>query len=167
MKTRIKELETILEEKNINNLKNENRELLEKINQLEELPSKNKIKEFNEKLNQQSLKISELYENIKEKNKLIKEYELKMPNIPFEISSGEKIISIVFISFDENIVFPFLCKNTDIFSFVENKFYEKYSNYKNLDNYFILNGKRINENISLDENKIKNNDIITIYNKNK
>ena len=162
MKKHIKELE----EKNINNLKNENRELLEKINQLE-ISSKNKIKEFNEKLNQQSLKISELYENIKEKDKIIKEYELKMSNFPFEISSGEKIISIVFISFDENIVFPILCKNTDIFSFVENKFYEKYSEYKNLDNYFILNGKRINENISLDENKIKNNDIITIFNKNK
>ena len=162
MKKHIKELE----EKNINNLKNENWELLEKINQLE-ISSKNKIKEFNEKLNQQSLKISELYENIKEKDKIIKEYELKMSNFPFEISSGEKIISIVFISFDENIVFPILCKNTDIFSFVENKFYEKYSEYKNLDNYFLLNGKRINENISLDENKIKNNDIITIFNKNK
>ena len=166
MKKRIKELEVILEEKNINNLKNENNELLGKINQLE-ISSKNKIKEFNEKLNQQSLKISELNENIKEKDKIIKEYELKMSNFPFEISFGEKLISIVFISFDESIVFPILCKNTDIFNFVEKKFYEKYSEYKNLDNFFLLNGKRINENISLDENNIKNNDIITIFNKNK
>ena len=155
MKKRIKELEAILEEKNINILKNENKELLEK------------IKEFNEKLNQQSLKISELNENIKYKDKLIKEYELKISNFPFEITSGEKIMSIVFISFDESIVFPILCKNTDIFSFVEKKFYEKYSEYKNLDNYFLLNGKRIDKNISLDENKINNNDIITIFNKNK
>jgi len=155
LKKRIKELEAILEEKNINILKNENKELLEK------------IKEFNEKLNQQSLKISELNENIKYKDKLIKEYELKISNFPFEITSGEKIMSIVFISFDESIVFPILCKNTDIFSFVEKKFYEKYSEYKNLDNYFLLNGKRIDKNISLDENKINNNDIITIFNKNK
>ena len=166
MKKRIKELEVILEEKNINNLKNENNELLGKLNQLE-ISSKNKIKEFNEKLNQQSLKISELNENIKEKDKIIKEYESKLSNFPFEISSGEKLISIVFISFDESIVFPILCKNTDIFNFVEKKFYEKYSEYKNFDNYFLLNGKRINENISLDENNIKNNDIITIFNKNK
>ena len=166
MKKRIKELEAILEEKNINNLKNENNELLGKINQLE-ISSKNKIKEFNEKLNQKSLKISELNENIKEKDKLIKEYKSKISNFPFEISSGEKLISIIFISFDESIVFPILCKNTDIFSFIEKKFYEKYSEYKNLDNDFLLNGKRINGNISIDENNIKNNDIITIFNKNK
>ena len=155
MKKRIIELEESLKEKNINNLKIENNELLKK------------IKEINEKLKSQNLKNSELTEHINEKDKIIKEYELKISNFPFEISSGEKIISIIFISFDESIVFPIVCKNTDIFSFVKNKFYEEYSEYKNIKNYFILNGKRIDEDRSLDENKIKNNDIITICNKNK
>ncbi len=72
-------------------------------------------------------------------------------------------MSIIFISSDQNIIFSFICKNTDIFSFVENKFYEKYTEYKEFDNYFISNGKEINKNESLDENKIKNNDIITIF----
>ena len=155
MKKRIIELEESLKEKNINNLKKENNELLKK------------IKEINEKLKSQNLKNSELTEHIDEKDKIIKEYELKISNFPFEISFGEKIISIIFISFDESIVFPIVCKNTDIFSFVKNKFYEEYSEYKNVKNYFILNGKRIDEDRSLDENKIKNNDIITICNKNK
>jgi len=155
LKKRIIELEEFLKEKNINNLKIENNELLKK------------IKEINEKLKSQNLKNSELTEHINEKDKIIKEYELKISNFPFEISSGEKIISIIFISFDESIVFPIVCKNTDIFSFVKNKFYEEYSEYKNIKNYFILNGKRIDEDRSLDENKIKNNDIITICNKNK
>ena len=82
----------------------------------------------------------------------------------FELSGREKIISIIFISFDQNIISSFICKNTDIFNSLENKFYEKYSEYKNLDNIFISNGRKIDKNKSLDENKIKNNDIITIFN---
>jgi len=50
------------------------------------------------------------------------------------------------------------------FNSLENKFYEKYSEYKDLDNIFISNGRKIDKNKSLDENKIKNNDIITIFN---
>ena len=109
-------------------------------------------------------KISESDKQIKEKDKIIKKYESKISQFPFELSFGEKIMSIIIMSSDENIVFPILCKNTDIFSYVENKFYEKYPEYKNFDNYFILNGKRINKNRNLDENKIKNNDIIIIFN---
>ena len=70
----------------------------------------------------------------------------------------------IFISSDENIIFSLICKNTDIFKFIENKFYEKYSEYKGLDNIFISNGRKINRNKSLDGNKIKNNDIITFFN---
>ena len=71
----------------------------------------------------------------------------------------------IFISSDQNIISSFICKNTDIFKFIENRFYEKYSEYKDLDNNFISNGRKIDKNKSLDENKIKNNDIITIFNK--
>ena len=100
----------------------------------------------------------------KEKEKIIKEYKLKISQFHFEFSPREKIMSIIFISSDENIITSFICKNTDIFKFIENKFYEKYLEYKGLDNIFILNGRKINKNKSLDENKIKNNDIITIFN---
>ena len=114
---------------------------------------------INEKLNKMNL---ETKEQIKKKEKLIKEYELKISQFPFEFSLGEKILSIIFISSDENIISSFICKNTDIFNFIENKFYEKYSEYKGLDNIFISNGRKINRNKSLEENKIKNNDIIII-----
>ena len=73
-------------------------------------------------------------------------------------------MSIIFISSDQNIISSFICKSTDIFNILENKFYEKYSEYKDLDNIFILNGRKINKNRSIDENKINNNDIITIFN---
>ena len=151
LENRIKELENLLKEKDniIDKLENKNKQLNIEYNKL------------NEKLNK---KISESREQIRKKEKIIKEYELKISQFPFEFSPGEKIISIIFISSDENIISSFICKNTDSFKVLENKFYEKYSEYKDLDNIFISNGRNINRNKSLDENKIKNNDIITIYN---
>ena len=71
-------------------------------------------------------------------------------------------MSIIFMSSDQNIISSFICKNTDIFKNLENEFYKKYLEYKDLDNNFFSNGRKINKNRSLDENKIKNNDIITI-----
>ena len=73
-------------------------------------------------------------------------------------------MTIIFISSDQNIISSFICKNTHNFKFLENKFYQKYSEYKYLDNIFFSNGKKIDKNKSLDENEIKNNDIITIFN---
>jgi hypothetical protein len=99
-----------------------------------------------------------------EKDKIIKKNELEISQFSFKLSTEEKKISIIFVSFDQNIIYSIICKSTDIFSLVENKFYEKYSEYKILNNYFILNGKKIDKNKSLFENKIKNNDIITIFN---
>ena len=58
-----------------------------------------------------------------------------------------------------------VCKNTDTFKVLENKFYEKYTEFKGLDSIFFSNGIKIDKNKSLDKNKIKNNDIITIFNK--
>jgi len=151
LKKRIKELEYLLKGKNntINNLENKNKQLNFEYNNI------------NEKLNKINL---ESREQIRKKEKIIKEYELKISQFPFEFSPGEKIMSIIFISSDQNIISSFICKNTDIFKFLENKFYENYSEYKGLDNIFIINGRKINKNKSLDENKIKNNDIITIFN---
>jgi len=151
LEKRIKELENLLEEKDniIYNLENKNKQLNIEYNKI------------NEKLNKMSSKSKE---QIRKKEKIIKEYELKISQFPFDFSPGEKIMTIIFISSDENIIFSLICKNTDIFKFIENKFYEKYSEYKGLDNIFISNGRKINKDKSLYENKIKNNDIITFFN---
>ena len=158
LKKRIKELEESLKEKDIiiNDLKNEKKKLSIKNNQLN--IEKNNI---NEKLNKIIL---ESNEQMNKNEKIIKQYELKISQFPFDYSSEEKMISIIFTSYDENIMSSFICKNTDVFKFVENKFYEKYSEYKGLDNNFISNGRKVDKNKSLDENKIKNNDSITIFN---
>ena len=82
-------------------------------------------------------------------------------NIPLQIKSEEKMMSIIFISIDENIHYSIICKNTDIFSNIEKKFYDKYPEYKNTQNEFIINGNKVDRLKNIDDNKIKNSDIIT------
>ena len=130
----------------INNLQNEKKEFLYKNKQLNI-----EYNNINEQLNKMNL---ESKEQLNKKEKIIKELELKISQFPFDFSPGEKIMSIIFISFDQNIISSFICKNTDSFKVLENKFYEKYSEYKDLDNIFILNGRKINKDKTLDENKI-------------
>jgi len=97
-------------------------------------------------------------------NRLLElENELNLFKSYYCFSSGEKLISIKFVSVDQNIKdFKVIVKNTDKFSKLEDIVYEKYPNYKDTDNYFIFNGKRINRNRTLEENNIRNNDILTL-----
>ena len=81
-------------------------------------------------------------------------------NIPLQIKSGEKMMSIIFISIDEGTHYSIICKNTDIFSDIEKKFYDKYPEYKNTQSEFIINGNKIDRFKNIDDNKIKNSDII-------
>jgi len=70
---------------------------------------------------------------------------------------------IKFISLDQIINnYTVIAKNTDKFSKLEDKLYENYPNYKDINNYFISNGNIIKREQTLEENKIKNNDILTL-----
>ena len=80
-----------------------------------------------------------------------------------EILQGEKKIVVEFISVDQTINYrSVICKNTDKFSKVENVIYEEYHGLKNGNYYFIVNGDIVDKNKSLEENKIKDKDVITI-----
>ena len=75
---------------------------------------------------------------------------------------GEKLFRIKFISIDQNINFSTVAKNTDNFAKLEAALYEKFPKYKETENYFLVNGKKLNKHKTLDENKIKDNDILTL-----
>ena len=158
---------------------NEQKKLNEKIKELE-----NKLKEKDDLINDYIEKINKLQnslnenihqnanlkENLIRKRKEIEKLEekiehlkIKLSKCPFELSEKEELISIIITTFDENININFLCKNTDKFMKIEKDFYNKYPQYKKLDNYFTNNGNKINPDLSLDENNIKNNDIIVFY----
>ena len=97
-----------------------------------------------------------------EKDKEIKELRLKLSRYPFQLEEGEKLISVIFISFDQKVHHSMICKNTTKFSIIEGKLYEEYKDYEELETYFTVNGKRINRHKTLDDNQIKNNDIIML-----
>ena len=157
-------------ENEISKLLNEQKKLIDKIKDLE-----NKLKEkddlindfietinkLKDSLNDNIHQNANLNENLMRKNieieELKKETEqlkLKLSKFPFELSEKEELVSIIITSFDERVNSCYLCKNTDKFIKIEKEFYNKYPQYKNLDNYFTINGNKINPELSLDENKI-------------
>ena len=96
------------------------------------------------------------------KNKEIKELEIKISRFPFELSEKEKMISIIMLTSDQNVVTSFICKNTDKFDSIEKKFYELYPEYQQKNTKFINKKNLINNDKSLEENKINNTDIIIL-----
>jgi hypothetical protein len=58
--------------------------------------------------------------------------------------------------------YTIIAKNNDKFSKIEDILYEKYPNYKESDNYFIFKGNKVKRNKTLEENNIKDNDIIML-----
>ena len=84
--------------------------------------------------------------------------------LPFELNEGEKLMTVIFTSTKQDNLRSFICKNTDKFSRLENLLYEieEYKEYKKVENYFLVHGKKINRYETLEENRIKNSDLITL-----
>ena len=74
----------------------------------------------------------------------------------------EKLISIKFVSVFQDINFTIVEKNTTLFSDIEKILYKKYQHYKPFENYFLANGQKINRNLTLKENNIQDNIVITL-----
>ena len=156
---RIKELEKIInikskeksnENQNINiNMINKEKNLINELNE--------KLKNLNNSLNRSinKDKINELYEEIRRKDKIISSF-------PVKLSEGEKLLSVIFVSVDQKIHYSTICKNTDKFSKIENLLYNAYPEYIKTENHFFVNGNKVNKYKSLENNKIKNNDIIML-----
>ena len=168
----------------LNNVQIKNGNLLEKINQLEneikkeknknneleinlaklikELENQKKINKKYEDISKIDVKKSTIYETILKKDKEIENLKLKLSRFPFELNEGEKLMSVIFSSKEEDILYSIICKNTDKFSKIENIFLEKNIEYADIDYYFShKNNNKIKRMKSLEENKIYNNDIIT------
>ena len=143
--------------------KNNNQKLSQRIKELENIINiKNIINELNEKLknlknNLNNDKLNELLEEIRIKDKIISNY-------PVQLSEGEKLISVTFVSSEQKLHYSVICKNTDKFSKIENMLYDEYTEYFKTENNFQVNGNKINKYKSLEFNKIKNNDIIMLKN---
>ena len=151
-------------------VKNKNQENEEKIKTLQEELNKEKLKykdleekmKFLEKPKEKKENSGNLYEIIFEKDNEISKLKNKIEKFPISLDEGEKLMSIIITSNEEDINYPIICKNTDKFYKIENEFYEAYSEYNETENIFSVKGKKIIKSKSLQENNILNHEIITI-----
>ena len=146
----------------------ENEECKNKINELEK-----HIKELEIKLIEKDKLITDLNKRIKQlenisnnkinTNNIIElENEIKLFRTYYNLADNEKLISIKFISVNQDIDFSIIAKNTDVFSKIEKMLYDKYPKYLESENYFLVSGNKINKQKTLEQNKIKNNDILAL-----
>jgi len=167
----------IIENKELNNslLIKKNEEYKNKINELENIIKELKIQliEKDKLLKEEKIKNDNLNEKIKEfeiisndrtktNNITELENEIKLFRTYYNFSPNEKLISIKFISNNQDIDFTIITKNSDDFSKIEKILYDKYPKYKDSENSFLANGNKINKDRTLEENKIRNNDILTL-----
>ena len=142
------------EEKDINQkLINDNSKLKETINILN--TELHRIKTINEKFAKDIAQ-----KNIEIPKKISKEY--------YDMSSirpDDRMITVNFVSMGRNDIghYSLICKKRDLFVKVEERLYEDFPQFKDYETYFEVNGKRIKRFKTLEQNQIKNNDIISIF----
>ena len=110
-------------------------------------------------------RINQLEEEGKNKDKRILELEKELKDFKsYFLSEGEELISLSCISSDQTINdFKVIGKSSDKFTIIENKIFDLYPSFQDTNNYFLVNGKKINKYKTLKENKIKNNDTLFLY----
>ena len=171
------EIQKLLDEKEKTNQKlNEKILYLENIQKVKEEKinnEKKKFEELNKKFNNyqniighdsKDEKLIKLLDDLESKDKEIKKLNEMKSRFPFELLENEKLMTVIIMSGDQKIHYSIICKNTEKFTTIEHKLYEKYPEYLESENYFLINGNKVNKYKSLDENKIKNSDIISMFN---
>ena len=121
----------------------------------------NKIQEYKNK-------IKSLENDLIQKNNEIQKLLSQKSNDYFDISSlksNDKIIGVNFVSMGINDIghYSLVCKTRVLFVNLEERLYNDFPQFKNYETYFEVNGKRIKRFQTLEQNKIKNNDIISIF----
>ena len=104
------------------------------------------------------------------------EYKINAPNNPKDKSELDnnnvnkksesgKIISVLFMTQgNQDIInYSMICRTTDLFSSLEERLYQDFPNYRNVEKIFMVNANRIFKDKTLEENNIKYNDIICLF----
>jgi len=154
----IKDLKRQLKEEKDKNLKliNENNIL------------KNTIDNLNKELAQIKGIKQKMENDLVQKDIKIQKLLSQKSNDYFDISSlksNDKIIGVNFVSMGINDIghYSLVCKTRDLFVNLEERLYNDFPQFKNYETYFEVNGKRIKRFQTLEQNKIKNKDIINVF----
>jgi regulator of replication initiation timing len=155
---------------NLNNtirqLKQENTNIMKKYEE-----ANNKIKQLTLENNNLKNKINQLENIINDKNKEIQDNIFKINNLSGNnnnqiiFNPGDKILDVLFMSQgNQDIVnYTIPCKSTDLFVRLEERLYNDYPKYRNYETFFMVNTRRILRFKTLEENKIKSGDIISLF----
>ena len=138
------------------NLNQGNKDLKKKLDEDNSL--KVKIKNLEKKIIDKDNEIQNYISQIK----FLKENKNE---ITYFIPGKEKIISVLFMTQGSNDIFNYSmpCKNTDLFVRLEEKLYNDFPKFKNYITYFMVDARKIFRFKTLEENKIKSNDIISLF----
>ena len=146
--------------KDYDKLKKDNDNLSNELNKV-------KLTNFNneDKLKKNLNEINNLKYNIRQKDDEIFKLNLKIRNIETLDKTSFKnddIIYVHFISSDQNINCPIKCLKTDTFAEVEEKLYQRYQEYRETNNKFVLKEKTIMRFKKIIENNITDGDKIEL-----
>ena len=134
-------------------LKNENQRLNSELNN-----NTQNLKKYESEVNKLNLALTNKNNEINNLNNEIKNLQLSSGKKKF-IDIDELLI-IHFKSIDQKVDMPFYCQKNDIFVRIEEKLYNEYPEFKDLNTYFTVNGRAIKRFRSMLENEIRNNDKI-------
>ena len=86
-----------------------------------------------------------------------------------QLSSGKKkfvdideLLIIQIKSIDQKVDISYNCQKNDVFVRIEEKLYNEYPEYKDLNTYFTVNGRIVKRFRNMLENQIRNNDKILL-----
>ena len=166
---------------NINNQNNSNQN--SKDNEIKEL--KNQLIKANKIIEKQKLTINELQNklnnfntNINNYQNIINQKDLELNNLRMQINNMNNMnnniqsnnmfinkndmVSVNFISMDQNVHFSVACLKTDIFAEIEEQLYKQYPQYRETNNSFLAHGSQVLRFKTIAENKIGNGLPVTL-----
>ena len=163
---------------NMNNQNNSNQK--SKDNEIKEL--KNKLIKANKIIEQQKLTINELQNklnsyntNINNYQNIINQKDLELNNLRMQLNNMNNniqsnnmfinkndMVSVNFISMDQNVHFSIACLKTDIFAEIEEQLYKQYPQYRETNNSFLAHGSQVLRFKTIAENKIGNGLPVTL-----
>ena len=129
-------------------------------------------KELKRQLRQERNKIQLLTQENYELKKQLKENKLKNTSIESGsgyvigvLNPGDKIIAVNFVSMGNQDIghYNLICKNNELFIKLEERLYKDFPKFKEFVTFFECKGKKIKRFKTMNENNIKNNDIINIF----
>ena len=142
---------------------------------------KNQLIKATKTIEQQKLKIEELqnklnnYNNtINNYNNIINQKDIELNNLRTQLNNINNnmnnnininindMMSVNFISMDQNVHFSVGCLKTNTFAEVEEKLYKQYPEYRETNNNFIANGTQVLRFKTIAENKIGNGLPVTL-----